>query len=136
MLETMAALLFAHALADFVLQSDEMADHKSRPLTIALHVAVVLATASLALGTLVWPLLVFAFVHGLIDWLKDRFLGKNVTSFLLDQAAHFATILTFCVLVPEAWANGLWSSFGWLPIVYTYIGGFVFATLAGVPGYV
>ncbi len=41
MIETAVALLFAHVLADFVLQTDAMVRHKRRPLVLLGHVAIV-----------------------------------------------------------------------------------------------
>ena len=51
MTETFAALLFAHALADFVLQTGWMVANKRRPAAMLAHIAVVLITAGLALGS-------------------------------------------------------------------------------------
>ncbi len=50
MIETLAALLFAHALADFVLQTNWMVAQKRRPVAMAAHLAVVLVTAVVATG--------------------------------------------------------------------------------------
>ncbi len=52
MTSTLAALLFAHVLADFVLQSNAMAANKAKPATIAAHGAIILATAVAATGSL------------------------------------------------------------------------------------
>jgi len=48
MTQTLAALLFAHVLADFVLQTARMAATKRQPTTLAHHWAIVLETAA-------WP---------------------------------------------------------------------------------
>jgi hypothetical protein len=55
MLETAVALGFAHVVADFVLQTDAMVANKHRPLVLLAHIAIVAATAWLALGLPVGP---------------------------------------------------------------------------------
>ena len=44
MIPTVAALLFAHATADFILQTNWMAAHKRHPGALALHTLAVLTT--------------------------------------------------------------------------------------------
>ena len=50
MIQTFAALLLAHAVADFLLQSRWMVDNKRRPGAMLAHGAVVFATSLAALG--------------------------------------------------------------------------------------
>ena len=50
MIETLAALLFAHILADFVFQTDTMVARKHEPKMLVLHAVIVLVTAQIALG--------------------------------------------------------------------------------------
>jgi hypothetical protein len=45
MIATFTALIFAHVLADFVLQTSAMVKHKRAPRVMALHTAIVLLTA-------------------------------------------------------------------------------------------
>ncbi|AMY69019.1 DUF3307 domain-containing protein [Frigidibacter mobilis] len=73
MIQTFAALLIAHILADFVLQSGWMVRHKRRPGVLLLHTALVLATAQAATGQVAAPgLLALATAHLLIDAVKLR----------------------------------------------------------------
>ena len=53
--ETLAALLFAHTLADFVFQTNWMVVNKRNPLALGLHAAIVYATA-IAANTLTPPI--------------------------------------------------------------------------------
>ena len=114
MTETLAALLFAHVLADFVFQTNWMATNKRNPLALGLHFAIVYVTAALALGSFHYGLLVLALVHIAIDvgklvlvtvWKTSRGFGP----FLLDQALHGVTLVALALWLPDLWAQGLWS---------------------------
>lgn len=118
MLETAVALLFAHLLADFVLQSDAMVAGKSRPLVLAQHTGVIIAVSWIALGLPLapLPLLVVAGTHALIDVLKLRWLarrgpqgGGGFGAFIVDQAAHLLVVAVVANLWPGTWAAGLWA---------------------------
>jgi hypothetical protein len=89
--ETLTALLFAHALADFVFQTNWMVANKRKPQGLAAHGAIVLATAVAATGTFHWGLLWLAVLHIAIDAIKAR-ARRGLAPFLIDQAAHLATI--------------------------------------------
>ena len=130
MTETLAALLFAHVLADFVLQTSRMAASKSQPGMLALHGAIVLGTAVVATGTVSPWLLALAFVHLAIDLAKTR-LPATLWPFLADQAAHGVTIVACAALAPGLWSTGLWSGHPLLPGLMTIAAGAVLATRAG-----
>jgi hypothetical protein len=110
MLETAIALVFAHVLADFVLQSDAMIRDKHRPAVLLRHVALVAAVTWASLGFAPVPLLLLlvAATHYLIDWLKRRYGGPSFRPFAFDQAAHFAVLGLAAALFPHAYARGLW----------------------------
>ncbi|MDP3960125.1 MAG: DUF3307 domain-containing protein [Pseudorhodobacter sp.] len=65
-------MLWAHARADFVLQTDRMVASKRHPLALTAHGAVVLATAALALGVASPWILALTAVHPAIDRTKSR----------------------------------------------------------------
>ena len=132
MIEILAALLFAHALADFVFQPRWMVKGKKRPHVVILHGLVVLGTAAATTGRFDAPALVsLAAVHVLIDAVKIWILPHGLASFFADQAAHFATMLTVAALVPDLWVEGLWSGFPWLPATMALASGAIIATLTG-----
>jgi hypothetical protein len=129
--ETFALLLLAHAVADFVLQSRRMATGKRDPALLALHGVIVLATAQLALGQFAaWPLLALAAAHVAIDAVKAR-VPPSLATYLADQAAHIATLVTVAALFPDLFATGLWAGQGWLPGTGALLAGALLATLAG-----
>ncbi len=115
MIETAVALALAHLLADFVLQTDEMVANKTRPRQLAAHLAIVGATAWLALGLPLAPapiaaIAVIVVTHGAIDLAKARFAPRGFRGFALDQTAHFAAIWLVASLWPGAWEAGRWTA--------------------------
>lgn len=111
MIETITALLFAHVLADFALQTKRMVDTKRHPATLALHAALVLATAQAATGHLATPeLLALAAIHITIDAIKVYGTFRSFAAFIVDQAAHVVTIIALAVYAPHLWATGAWAA--------------------------
>ncbi len=140
MLETAVALVFAHALADFVLQTDRMVREKHRAPMLLAHGAIVAATAWAALGLPLtpWPVLAVTLTHVLVDWLKVRFGGAGFRAFALDQAAHLAVIVAVAVVWPGTYAAGLWPEAGLLaaplthlPMAFAFAAGLIGAVWAG-----
>jgi hypothetical protein len=109
MLETAAALSFAHFVADFVLQTEAMVQNKARFRVLLLHIAIVAAVSWAALGLAPAPALLalIAGSHLVIDWLKVRYGHRGFAAFALDQAGHLAMIALGAALFPGAWAAGL-----------------------------
>lgn len=131
MTETFAALLLAHALADFLLQPDRMATNKRRPLWFAAHIAIVLATAIATTGSLHPALAALALAHALIDAAKLASRRTGLAAFLADQTAHAATLAATAALVPQIFATGLWSAQPHLPALFTLAAGAILAIRAG-----
>ena len=131
MIETFAALLLAHSLADFPLQTKWMVQNKRQPLPMLAHIAVVLAASILTTGNLHPLIFILAAVHMLIDTIKVAYLPNKLASFLLDQAAHLASILAVAALHPNLWETGIWVNIAWLPGVMILLAGLLLATQAG-----
>lgn len=130
MTDTLAALLFAHVLADFLFQTRWMVENKRRPAALAAHGAVVLATAVAATGTLTLSLLWLAALHLAVDAGKAR-LAPGLAAFLGDQALHLAAIAALALWQPGLWAGGLWSGCTALPGLMAVAAGAILATRAG-----
>ncbi len=130
MTATLAALLLAHVLADFVFQPDWMANGKRQPKALAAHGAVVLATAVAATGSLDPGLIWLAALHVAVDALKAR-AQPGLRPFLLDQAAHLLALAALAEARPEIWAGGLWSDLNAMPAVLALVAGAILATRAG-----
>ena len=130
MTQTIAALLFAHVLGDFVLQSNRMAATKGQAGTLSLHGLIVLSTAVTATGNLSPWLLALTAAHLAIDLVKSR-LPATLWPFLADQAVHAATIVACAALAPKMWADGLWSGHPLVPGLMALTAGAVIATRAG-----
>ncbi|PYE85874.1 DUF3307 domain-containing protein [Pseudoroseicyclus aestuarii] len=131
MTETFAALLFAHVMADFVLQPDRMAQNKRHPLMLLAHGLVVLAVLLAVFGRLDIPLLyALALAHLALDAAK-LLLPPGLRAFLGDQAAHLATLLITAVVAPALWSAAPWAGMALLPAAMAAAAGFVLATRAG-----
>lgn len=131
MIETFAALLLAHAAADFLLQPDRMVARKRRPLWFLLHIAIVWTTAALATGSLHPALLALAAAHAAIDAAKLVSRRSDATAFALDQTAHAATLIATAALVPTLFPSGLWAQTPTLPALYALAAGAILAIRAG-----
>ena len=132
MTSTLAALLLAHVVADFLLQTNAMVAHKRHPGVLLLHGAIVLVTAQLALGRVdAWEPLALAAAHIAIDTLKVYVLPDRLASYLADQAAHLATILAVALYAPDLFTGGLWAHHNWLPAAMILAAGFITTTIAG-----
>jgi hypothetical protein len=131
MTATLAALLFAHALADFILQTNWIAANKRLPQAMALHGVAVLVTAVLATGTLSPWLLALTLVHLAIDAVKSRLPGRGVAPFFADQAVHLASLVAVAALAPGLWEAGIWSGLPPLAPAMALAAGLILATRAG-----
>lgn len=110
MIETFTALLFAHVLADFVLQTNVMVQNKKSIAMLALHAALVIVTAQAATGHVATPEILFlAAVHISIDAIKTYGNFRSLAAFCIDQLAHIATLISVAVYAPTLWDTGAWS---------------------------
>lgn len=132
-MQTFAALLFAHVLADFVLQSRWMVTNKRKPLVLLLHGAIVLITLQVAIGSVTaWPLLALAAAHLVIDAIKVYAIRSNgLWPFIIDQAAHIGTLVVTAWQFPALWQDGIWAQTDWLSGVMALLAGFVVTIRAG-----
>lgn len=132
MIDTFAALLFAHVLADFLLQPNGMVVRKKNVGVLLLHGAIVLATAYAALGRVdVWEPFALAGLHVLIDAIKVYALPDRLASFLGDQAAHLFVIVGITVVSPGLYVGGLWAGVVEVPAVMLLLSGFFVTTVVG-----
>ena len=131
MIETFAALLFAHTLADFAFQTNWMVQNKRQLTPMLAHIAVVLATAIASTGTLHPAIVVLAALHMAIDAVKTAYFPNRLRPFLVDQAAHLASLIAIAALQPALWSQGLWAPFHWLPGIMALLAGFLLVTQAG-----
>ena len=102
------ALLSAHLLADFLLQSDDDVKFKRRPLRLVKHVGIVTGVSYLLVGAWAawWIPLAVAVSHGLIDRLKllaEDLKWTGRIPFLLDQAAHLGVVAALAWAMPADW---------------------------------
>ncbi|MGJ8625126.1 MAG: DUF3307 domain-containing protein [Yoonia sp.] len=132
MIATLTALLFAHVIADFVLQTGAMVKYKSKPSIMALHTAIVLFTAQLATGQIAAPeLLALAAAHLAIDIFKTYGGFRSLTTFVVDQIAHILTIVAVALYAPDLWTNGAWSAYPWLLPLIALLTGLIVTLPAG-----
>ncbi len=132
MTSTLVALLLAHVVADFLLQTNSMTKQKRKPRILLLHGVIVLFTAQLALGRFdAWETIALATGHIAIDFFKVYVLPDRLVSFLTDQGLHIITILTVAFYAPTLYADGYWANITWLPAVMILASGFIVTTKAG-----
>lgn len=133
MIETLTALVFAHVLADFALQTDWIAENKRRAIVLALHtvivfVALVAVTGSIALI----PLLLLSAAHFVIDAVKGALTkAASLRAFLIDQAAHLVSVITIAFFYPLLWSEGFWAGQDWLLSIMAALSGLILTTMAG-----
>lgn len=106
MMAIFLALLLAHLLSDFPLQTNrvfrmKLQGHRG----LALHVAIHMLVTALLLERYwqFWPtLLLLGVMHYGTDWLKLRYAQTPLTpGFLLDQLAHFLTLFLIVFITPS-----------------------------------
>ncbi|PVA11610.1 DUF3307 domain-containing protein [Pelagivirga sediminicola] len=132
MIETFTALLFAHVLADFVLQTAWINAQKRRAPVMLVHAALVLLCAQLATGHWDSPwLLALAAAHVLIDIVKIRGGFHHIRGFLADQAAHLVTIGAVAAIAPRLWQTGPWADLPALLPLMAIASGIIIALTAG-----
>lgn len=134
MFETFAALLLAHALADFVLQNEAIALGKQvrKPLPMAAHIAIVYLTAAACMGHLWNPYLAaLAGAHLIIDVSKSFTSPGRAWPFLADQLAHLLSLAVLAFAAPTLWAHGVWADLPWLPATMATLAGALLASRAG-----
>jgi hypothetical protein len=132
MIETLAALIFAHVLADFVLQTAWINAQKRRAPVMMLHGALVLVCAQAAPGQWASPwLLGLAAAHVVIDTAKIWGGFHHFRGFIADQAAHIVTLVIVAIAAPNLWAGGAWSTLPALLPLMAVASGLVVALTAG-----
>jgi Protein of unknown function (DUF3307) len=156
MTSTFAALLFAHALADFIFQSARMSEGKRdrEILPFVAHMTVVAATAAIALGTstgpTALPVLFLTLAHFAIDLAKTFTPHRKLWPFLLDQTLHLVSLAAIALICPALWADGFWAGalwtdtgwgsrlwaaseqpLAWLPTAMAFGAGLILTTRAG-----
>lgn len=129
--ETLAALIFAHVLADFVFQTSAMVANKRKPSVMALHGVIVLASAALATGSASPWLLALAAAHMAIDTVKTLSDRRGFWPFAIDQAAHAVSLVALALYVPGLFASGLWAGASALPALMALGAGAIIATRSG-----
>ena len=132
------ALLAAHVISDFLLQTERTVEAKKRIRVLVGHCVVVALLSYLLVGLwTVWqiPLAVFV-THLLMDYAKRRWLAPRLRSFAVDQVVHLGVIAVLVWAVPrmiDVAQSSFWND---ATSVYFYqwllgVVGFLTATFAG-----
>lgn len=108
--ETVAALLFAHMLAEFASPSGAALRGRGAAGWLALQPALVAGLGWLALGlpAAPWGLAVLAAGRLAVDLGWRALAGPGLAPFLVAQGAHLVVVVAAAGVAPEAWAAGLW----------------------------
>lgn len=139
MIETLIALYTAHVLADYVFQTNTMAESKHQLRNIVLHGVVVLGTAAALTGTFSTPIMILAALHIATDFLKASY-DRNprnaekpkINAHVADQLIHLATLCAVSYFAPTLWQAGLWAQApAWVSHILLLIAGAIYTTRAG-----
>ncbi|HCQ64353.1 MAG TPA: DUF3307 domain-containing protein [Rhodobacteraceae bacterium] len=135
MIHTLTAVVFAHVLADFLLQSRWMIATK-RGAGFAVHGLVVLVMTLAALGHWArWEPYALVAAHLAIDagktWGVPARHRDGLATFLADQALHAATLFVTALVAANLWSSGAWASWPWLLPLMALGAGLVLTTRAG-----
>lgn len=111
MLETMIALLLAHALADFVFQTRQMVANKAKMRVLLGHILIVGLTSAALLGQLHWPVLgLIVASHLAMDAIKIHAMNDRLGAFVTDQAVHLGFIIIAALIWPHTYGTGIWAA--------------------------
>ncbi|KYP13145.1 DUF3307 domain-containing protein [Flavihumibacter sp. CACIAM 22H1] len=132
-------LILAHLITDFILQPKAwIADRKKkhfRSTGLWLHVLLTAFVAWALTGWAYWDIALIILVsHLLIDGIKSYY-KDDILSFLLDQSAHFAVILScwYIKFMDLATILQIWEKFNNNTVLWIKITGFVLVTFpAGI----
>lgn len=112
MYETLVALIAAHLLSDFALQSDWMVVNKNKLPVFLLHILIVGMSAAAFIGARSIPaaaaVAVIVVTHFAIDFAKMR-LGDSLLTFVADQLAHVLVVFAVSLGRPTLAGEGAWA---------------------------
>ncbi|MEM6482446.1 MAG: DUF3307 domain-containing protein [Pseudomonadota bacterium] len=133
MIATFIALVFAHVVADYVLQPGWMVERKRNPLILLLHGLVILVVTHAAVGHFdARAVISLAVMHVCIDAAKVYGFADTLAAHLLDQVAHILAIIFVTFHAPDLWQTGSWNAqTDWLLHVMLLVAGAILATRAG-----
>lgn len=140
MIETFTALLTAHLIADFLVQTDWLVARKAQWQFLVLHVASVSMITALAIGAIALPafgmVALITATHFAFDYIKVHYVPDNLMSFTADQCGHIAVIAMIAFLQPELAWSGAWALLSgpgqaWLYTAMTFTSGMIVAVPMG-----
>ena len=110
MLDTFIALLAAHLIADFILQTKSLAEKRKANFLILLsHIAIVTLSSFVLLGSLNYLIIGIIFVtHFAMDFIKIKWMKDNAKAFVIDQTIHILVLLGISLYWTNAFADGWW----------------------------
>ncbi len=131
MLTTALALVCAHLIADYLLQTNWIIAHKKRLPAMGAHIAIVFVTTLLALRGNIAPAVTLTVLHLIIDVVKTHWAPEKLWAYLADQAAHFGTIVLIFILFPHI--STLWPVDISLTTPMATVAGLIITVWAGGP---
>ena len=113
-IQILIALVTAHLVGDFVIQSREVSENKHKWRVLLFHTLIIAGLSWLLCG--LWsswliPAGVFV-IHTLLDYIKSRYLRNTLSTFLIDQLLHILSLVVLALFVSHismgtipAWSN-------------------------------
>jgi hypothetical protein len=111
MAETLAAILTAHLLGDFIFQTNWIVNGKRQVHVLLLHVTILTIASWLLMGAFHWPILLAIFLtHIGMDAIKVHKMTDSWVAFVIDQSVHLAVLVGLACLYPDAALGGYWAT--------------------------
>jgi hypothetical protein len=114
-------LILAHLIADFILQSSNIAQGKKKGIKstyFVWHICIVGATTYLLLAQwhLWWVPLLVMLLHGVIDLIKIQFKKDDAILYLSDQFLHLLSLVGVWILITDNSTSGIFKYLLSIPV--------------------
>ncbi|MEN8136742.1 MAG: DUF3307 domain-containing protein [Thermodesulfobacteriota bacterium] len=111
MAETFLAIITAHLLGDFVLQSNRMIKYKKNFCVLFSHVSIVTMFSAIFLGLFNWQILSSILIlHMMIDAIKINISDDSSSAFAIDQVVHILILTCLAYIFSDIASTGWWPS--------------------------
>lgn len=115
-LDLLLRLVIAHLLADFIFQTDRIAEGKKNKgfsWFFVLHITIVGILTCIIIND-VWGGLTITAIHAVIDFMKIKLDKDKLWAFVIDQFLHFITLVAYWLFVTDNQLSSMLEQFSLL----------------------